>query len=243
MMRLNGPLQVTVVICLLLVLTGCTGAPKGPYCKASVSQPLILPTWVGGAESVDEYYHGVGWADLVQDFFGTQKVLAQKMARDELYDKIGVTVERSLAWMESQERKTNGEMSANPLVIQRLRKASYFVMDWARIRERYVEPTTCRLWVCYKIRRDFADNLIVLKQAEELYQMTLDEKDATLSQKHRWIKDALARLQDVDFMVLPEEVGNENHFTEVFVERKAELERHSVGCAVRTVYLLEGEHK
>lgn len=224
---------VAAMVAVLLVLTGCVGgAPTFPQGRPCAGGTLFLPTWVHDAELLAGYYVGVGQADPEDDNFFLQKMRAREMALVDLLDQVQVTVESSLELMETQAREASGDLSAVRLAKRRLRVASSLTFHEVTAAGSYVDPSTCRLWVRYKIRRDIADNLIDLKQARALYQMTFDEKEATPAQKLRWITDALVRLNDVDFTVLPKGAGNENHLTALFVKRKTELEKRGTQTTV-----------
>jgi len=189
---------------------------------------LSLPTWVHDVEILDGYYVGVGQAGPMGDNFFLQKMRARELALVDLLDQVQVTVESSMEVMESQAQKADGDVVATRLATRRLRVASSLSFNDVTPAGSYIDPSTCMLWVRYKIRRDIADNLVALKQAKALHRMTYDEEADAPAQKLRWARDALARLNDVDFSALPKDAGNKHHLTGLFVARKAELERSGI---------------
>lgn len=221
-----------VAMLLMLVFSGCMGVAKRPQCASDVSP---LPYWVHHVEMLDGYYVGIGQAEPAYDGNFYQKQLARNRAFGQLIQTIQVTVESSMELTESQETKENGDTSASRSATRHLRVASRLYLNEVTNAGTYLDPSTCILWVRLKIRRELADNLIALKQAKSLYQMTLDETTATPAQKLRWITDAQARLNDVDLSVLPKNAGNKNHLTELFAKRKAELEKSGIQ---KTVWIL-----
>ncbi|VFQ44789.1 hypothetical protein MSL71_24460 [Desulfoluna butyratoxydans] len=222
--KITWPMAVGMVW--LLALTGCAGKsatyPEGHPC-AGTGQPR--PTWVHDGGTLDGTFVGVGKSGPMEGNFFLQKMSARQMALVNLLDQVQVTVESSMELMESQAQTTDGDLSATRLATRRLRVASSLTMNDVTFAGSYMDPSSCTLWVRYTIRRDTAENLVALKQAKALHQMTYDEEAATPAQKLRWIIDALARLNDVDFSVLPKDAGNRNHFISVFTARKAELEQ------------------
>jgi len=232
MTRWNGTFRIVVAIAFAFVLSGCLEFAKKPQCAVDVSP---VPTWVYHVENFDGYYVGVGQAEPMDGNLFLQRQLARKRALDQLIQSIQVTVESSMELTESQEGSAGGNTSASRTATRRLRVASHLTVNEVTHAGIYHDPATCILWVRLKIRRDLADNLVALKQATILHQLSVDETDATPAQKLRWIDDALVRLKDVDFTVLPKDAGNKNHLTELFVKRKSELETNGVR---KTVWFL-----
>ncbi|BCS94706.1 hypothetical protein DSLASN_03380 [Desulfoluna limicola] len=175
-------------------------------------------------ENFDGYYVGVGQAEPMDGNLFLQRQLARRRALDQLIQSIQVTVESSMELMESQQGSAGGDTSAIRTATRRLRVASDLTVNEVTNAGIYQDPVTCILWVRLKVRRDLADNLVALKQATILHQLSVDETEATPAQKLRWINEALVRLSDVDFSALPKDAGNKQHLTELFENRKVELE-------------------
>lgn len=221
MTRFNRSVCVAAGVALLSLAAGCLGAASGPRCAAEGGP---APSWVHHEEGLGGYYVGVGQAESGEGGAFSQRQLAEKRALADLTEAIQVTVESSMELSESQEKTAGGAFSSSQTATRNLRVASHLTLSEVTDAGSYQDPATCLLWVRVKIRREFADNLIALKQAKALYQITLDEKEATPAQKLRWISDAQARLTDVDFSLLPKDAGNKDHVTALFARRKAELE-------------------
>ncbi|VVS94451.1 hypothetical protein [Desulfoluna spongiiphila] len=230
MTKRTGRGHVAAGMVLLLVLTGCAGeaARTYPQWHPCAGESQALPAWMHGVEVLDGYYVGVGQAGPMGGNFFLQKMRARDLALVDLLDQVQVTVESSMELMESQTRKAHGDLSATRRATRRLRVASSLTFTDVTRAGSYMDPSTCTFWVRYTVRRDIADNLVALKQAKALHRMTYDEEGASPAQKLRWITDAQARLNDVDFSVLSKDAGNKNHLTALFIARKAELEQSGI---------------
>ncbi|WP_300674284.1 hypothetical protein [Desulfoluna sp.] len=238
-MNIRRPMVCLALLFLLtlLVLAGCMGGAKVldmPYCTMDVSP---LPCWVHDVALLDGYYVGVGSSAPFAEGFTPQKFRAKAMALENLIHQIQVTIESSLEVTESQEQIAGGETLASRAVTRHLRVASSLTLTEVKEAGYYMDPSTCIFWMRLKIKREVADNLIALKQAKGLYQLTVDESAATPAQKLRWIVDATARLSDVDFSVLPRDAGNKSHLSELFARRKTELEQNGHD---RTLWVFSG---
>lgn len=219
-MRVSGGIRAGVALLLMLILCGCMGSVKGVPCASDVSP---LPSWVHSGEILDGYYVGIGQAPPESGGLFMQKQRARRRALGQLIQNIQVTVESSMEVTQSQEIKKNGGTSIRRIATHRLRVGSSLTLKEVATDGIYLDPVTCILWVRLKIRRDLADTLIALKQAEDLYQRSVDEITASPAQRVRWIREARALLQGVDFSLLPEDAGRKHHLTALFARRDAEL--------------------
>lgn len=232
MKRVKGRGRLGAVMALMLICCGCSAIAKRPRCRVDISP---MPSWVHHVEILEGYYVGIGQAGPVDGGIFLQRQLARRRAMGQVIQNIRVMVESSMELTEREETEENGDTLVSRSATRHLRVASRLSLNEVTEAGSYLDPVTCILWVCIKIRRDLADNLIALKQAKGLYRMTLDETMATPAQKLRWITEAQARLDDVDFSVLPKDAGNENHLTALLAKRKAELEKRG---SRKTVWLL-----
>lgn len=230
----KGSVRGVTGVALLAVFCGCLGAAPRPECGAVGGR---APLWVHYVESPDGYYVGMGQADPVEGGLFVQRKLAGRRALADLIEKIQVTVESSMELSESQERGAEGDVSVTRAVRHHLQVASHLTLNEVTDAGSYQDPSTCRLWMRVKIRRDLADNLLALKQAKALFQKSLDEKEAPPAQTLRWVREAQARLADVDFSVLPKDAGNRDNLTALFATRRIALETME---SRHVVWLLSG---
>ena len=215
--HLKGAWPFGVVFSLALVFSGCLAGGKAPQCPPAVSP---VPGWVHHVEILDDHYVGIGQAAPGSRGPFVQKQLARKRALGQLLQAIQVTVESS---MELSERQGNTKVYRT--VTRHLRVASQLTLKEVANAGIYQDPATCILWVRLKIGRELADNLIALKQAKELYGMSLEGGEGvTSAQALRWITEAQARLADVDFRALPKDAGNRAFLTQRFEAHRRALE-------------------
>lgn len=208
-------------VALLVVFCGCLGAAPRPECRADERR---APLWVHHVESLGGYYVGMGQAEPVEGGLFAQRQLAGRRALADLIEKIQVTVESSMELSESQAMGAAGDVSVTRAAKRHLQVASGLTLNEVTDAGSYQDPSTCRLWMRVKIRRDLADNLLALKHARALFQQSLDETGATPAQTLRWVTEAQARLADVDFSVLPRDAGSRENLTVLFAARRVALE-------------------